>query len=292
MRFKGWILFCHDDMTEFFSDIVNYDFLRNATIASVCSAVICGIVGTYIVIRRLVFLSGGITHASFGGIGIAYYLGINPIWGALVFAAASALGMTYLSDKMKIREDSVIGILWAIGMATGILFISLTPGYAPNLMSFLLGNILTVDSTILWGNILLAVLLGILFLKFNRLILFTAFDPTFSGTQQLPIRTINFIALTLVAIAIVFIIKLIGIMLLISLLTIPPITANLLSDSYNRITVYAIGFTVLGNLLGLYISYCTDLPSGASIVIVLGLFYLIVRFGKYLIRKKRQCKTR
>ena len=225
-------------MTEFFSDIVNYDFLRNATIASVCSAVICGIVGTYIVIRRLVFLSGGITHASFGGIGIAYYLGINPIWGALVFAAASALGMTYLSDKMKIREDSVIGILWAIGMATGILFISLTPGYAPNLMSFLLGNILTVDSTILWGNILLAVLLGILFLKFNRLILFTAFDPTFSGTQQLPIRTINFIALTLVAIAIVFIIKLIGIMLLISLLTIPPITANLLSDSYNRITVY------------------------------------------------------
>ena len=279
-------------MNEFFFDIANYDFLRNAVTASVCSAVICGIVGTYIVIRRLVFLSGGITHASFGGIGIAYYLGINPIWGALTFAAASALSMTYLSDKMKIREDSVIGILWAIGMATGILFISMTPGYAPNLMSFLLGNILTIDPAVLWGNILLAVLLGILFLRFNRLILFTAFDPLFSGTQQLPIRIINLIALTLVAVAIVFIIKLIGIMLLISLLTIPPITANLLSDSYNRITAYAVGFTVLGNLLGLYISYRTDLPSGASIVIVLGLFYLIVRIGKYLIRKKNFYRPR
>ncbi len=274
-------------MSEFFSDIANYDFLRNALFASLCSAIICGIVGSYIVIRRLVFLSGGITHSSFGGIGVAYYLGINPIWGALAFAAISALGMTYLSGKMKIREDSAIGILWAIGMAIGILFISMTPGYAPNLMSFLFGNILTVDATVLWGNVFLAVFLMLLFGIFNKLILFTAFDPLFSETQRLPVRVINCVALVLVAVAIVFIIKLIGIMLLISLLTIPPIIANLFTDSYNRITMYAIGFTILGNVLGLYISYQTDFPSGASIVIVLGLFYLLVRMGRYFMHRKQ-----
>ena len=114
--------------------------------AAVLSGIVCGIIGTYIVARRMVFLSGGITHASFGGIGIAYYFGLNPILGALVFAVMSSLGIEWGARKGKIREDSAIGMVWSFGMAVGVIFVYLTPGYAPNLMSFLFGNILTVTT--------------------------------------------------------------------------------------------------------------------------------------------------
>ena len=129
---------------DFIHEIIQYKFLTNALFASLLSGIACGIIGTYVVCRRLVFLSGGITHSSFGGIGIAYYMGWNPILGALVFAVLSALGIETASDRGRMREDSAIGIVWSVGMAIGIIFIYLTPGYAPNLMSFLFGNILTV----------------------------------------------------------------------------------------------------------------------------------------------------
>ena len=127
--------------------ILSYDFFTNALMAAFLSALLCGIVGTYIVSRRMVFISGGITHASFGGIGIAYYLGLNPVLGAVVFGVLSALGIKTLSERSKIREDTAIGVLWSVGMAIGIIFIFITPGYAPNLMSFLFGNILTVTKS-------------------------------------------------------------------------------------------------------------------------------------------------
>ena len=122
---------------DFFSAVATYDFLFDALVAAVLSGIACGIVGTYIISRRMVFLCGGITHASFGGIGIAYHFGLNPIGGALVFAVLSALGIEWASAKGRIREDSAIGIVWSVGMALGLLFIFATPGYAPNLMSFL-----------------------------------------------------------------------------------------------------------------------------------------------------------
>ena len=131
-------------------ELFSYDFFANAFWTSLFAAISCGIVGTYIVSRRIVFISGGITHASFGGIGIGYFLGLNPLLGAAVFAVFSGLGIQYFTQKGKLREDSSIAIWWSLGMAVGIIFIYLTPGYAPNLMSYLFGSILTVSTTEIW----------------------------------------------------------------------------------------------------------------------------------------------
>lgn len=122
---------------DFFYELFQYRFLTHATLACLLCGLACGMVGTYVVCRRLVFLSGGITHSSFGGIGIAYYFGLNPIAGAFCFAVLSAFGIEAFTAGKRIREDSAIGLIWSLGMAVGIIFVYLTPGYAPNLMSFL-----------------------------------------------------------------------------------------------------------------------------------------------------------
>ncbi|MDE6500279.1 MAG: metal ABC transporter permease, partial [Rikenella sp.] len=163
-------------MFDFIQEIFSYRFLGNAALAAVLAGIACGIVGSYIVARRLVFMSGGITHASFGGIGIAYYLGANPLIGALIFAIASAIGIKRLSRRGKISEDAATGVLWSFGMPVGIIFVFLTPGYAPNLMSFLFGHILLVDgANLLWLCVLDASLI-LLFGLCYRAIVYTAFD--------------------------------------------------------------------------------------------------------------------
>lgn len=264
-------------MIDFIVDVTQYEFLQNALIASLLASLICAITGTYIVSRRLVFLSGGITHASFGGIGLAYFMGFNPILGALIFSVVSALGLDYISYQKNVREDSAIGVLWAIGMAVGIIFIFLTPGYTPNLMSFLFGSILTITPDILYGNAILAALLLIVITFFNRPIIYSAFDRDFAATQNMPVRLISSIMMALVAASIVMVIKLVGVMLLVSLIAIPPIIANLITTSYNKIMVISLALTAIGLVSGLYISYATNLPPGASSVIVLGTLFVIVK---------------
>ena len=171
---------------DFIREIFQYQFLGHAALACLLTGLACGIIGTYVVCRRLVFLSGGITHASFGGIGMAYYFGINPLLGALVFAILASLGIETLSARRQIREDSAIGLLWSLGMAIGIVFIYLTPGYAPNLMSFLFGNILSVTpQDIVWMGIT-DVLILILFTLFYRPILYTAFDREYAAANKCP----------------------------------------------------------------------------------------------------------
>lgn len=168
---------------DFFRALYEYGFLQHAMAAAVLSGIVCGIIGTYIVARRMVFLSGGITHASFGGIGIAYYFGLNPILGALVFAVMSSLGIEWGARKGKIREDSAIGMVWSFGMAVGVIFVYLTPGYAPNLMSFLFGNILTVTTAdIVALGCLVAVLLLLAFC-FLRTVMYVAFDAQFARSR-------------------------------------------------------------------------------------------------------------
>lgn len=273
-------------MIEFIREIFEFRFLANAAIACLLAGIACGIIGTYIVSRRLVFLSGGITHASFGGIGIAYYFGLNPIAGAGVFAVLSALSMETLSQKMKIREDSAIGILWSVGMAVGIVFVALTPGYAPNLMSFLFGNILTITSGDLWAMGALAALLLLLFALFYRPILYIAFDREYARTQNLPVGWVNGAMMVLVAVTIVLCIRLVGIVLLISLLTIPVAIAGSLTRSYRKITVWSCVISALGTFTGLFVSYKTDIPSGASTIIVLALALIVVKTIVYLGKKR------
>ena len=255
---------------EFFSDILQYQYLQNALLAAIFAGVMCGIVGTYIVSRRMVFLCGGITHSSFGGLGIALYAGINPTLGALLFAILSALGIEWASGKGMIREDSAIGIMWSIGMAIGALFMSLAPGYTSgDLASYMFGSIVTVTTsevTILAAFSMLC-LIGILL--WWRPIMQLAFDRDFARSQGLKTEVISYILSAIVAITIVLAIKIMGIVLLLSLFTMPAITANIVTKSYHKITILAIVIAVFSSILGLICSYTWEIPPGTSIIFIL-----------------------
>ena len=270
-------------------EILQYTFFQNAIWASILIAIACGIVGTYIVSRRIVFISGGITHASFGGLGIGFYLGINPLLAALVFSVLSAFGVEYLShsgDYKRIREDSVIAAIWSLGMAVGIIFLFLTPGYTPNLSAFLFGSILTVSKTdILWMSIL-AITVLLVYIFGRKEITFTAFDRDFALTQGLPVRFIEYMMMLLIATTIVLSIRLIGIMLLMSLITIPQMTTNMFTSNYNKITMVSCIIGLLGCISGLFLSYFFDIPSGAFIILVLIVIFLIAKAVKQSLKLK------
>ena len=262
---------------DFISAIATYDFLSNALLAAILSGIACGIVGTYVVARRMVFLSGGITHASFGGIGIAYHFGLNPIGGALIFAILSALGIEWASSKGKLREDSAIGIVWSVGMAVGLLFIFATPGYAPNLMSFLFGDILTVSSSNILALAVLVVALLLIMCLFSRPLIYSAFDRDYARSQGVRADAILTTMTVLTSVAIVLSIRIVGIVLLISLLTIPPVIANCFTKSYNRIALLASIFAVVGNVLGIYVAWKMDFPVGATTIILLAVALFMVK---------------
>ena len=255
---------------EFFSDILRYEYLANALLAAIFAGITCGIVGTYIVSRRMVFLCGGITHSSFGGLGIAFYLGINPILGALIFAILSAIGVEWASDKGRMREDSAIGIVWSIGMAIGALFMSITPGYTSgDLASYMFGSIITVtqQDIILLGVITAICVIGAIVLC--RQIMFVAFDRSFSASQGIATRIVSYTMSIIVAITIVMAIRIMGIVLLLSLFTIPVVTANSLTKSYAAITFWASVIGVTGAVVGLILSYNCEVPPGVSIIFTL-----------------------
>ncbi|MDR1524845.1 MAG: metal ABC transporter permease [Tannerella sp.] len=272
-------------------DILQYTFFQNAIWASLLTAIACGIVGTYIVSRRIVFISGGITHASFGGLGIGFYTGMNPLLSALIFAVLSAFGVEYISHSggyKRIREDSVIAAVWSLGMATGVIFIFLTPGYAPNLTAYLFGNILTVSTTdILWMTVLTIILIAV-YLPGRRSIMYTAFDRDFAFTQGLPVRLIEYGMMFFISATIVLSIRLVGIMLLISILTIPQMTVNIFTSNYHKITVASsiLGFS--GCLSGLFLSYYFNIPSGAFIILVLIVIFLIAKAIHSLFIRKEE----
>jgi zinc transport system permease protein len=249
-------------------DLLHYTFFQNALLGSLFTCIGCGIVGSYIVARRLVFIGGGITHASFGGLGVGFYLGINPIVSALVFSVASAFGIEWLSKKQDVREDSAIAAVWALGMALGVMCIFLTPGYAPNISAYLFGNILTVTHPDLWFAGSFAVVMGLLFLLFYRPILYTAFDREFAQTQGLKVSLIEHLMMIAIAVCIVASIRLIGIMLLMSLMTVPQMTANIFTSKFKNILLYSVLIGIAGCLSGLFLSYYLNVPSGAAIVFV------------------------
>jgi len=277
-------------MISIFKDIFEYQFLKNAVLAAFLVSIAAGIIGTYITSRRLVFLSGGITHASFGGIGIAYYMGISPVIGAIVFSVLSAFGIEVLSHRKNIREDSAIGILWAFGMAVGIIFIFLTPGYAPNLMSFLFGSILTVTNSDLLYLIILNLLVILFFILFYRQILYIAFDQDFARSQKIPVNFFNYILIAFIAIAIVLSIRVVGIILLISLFTVPPTIANIFSNHFGKIIFWSILISFIGAFIGLLLSYGINIPSGAAIVVVFVLMFGIVKSFSVLFQRINRSK--
>jgi len=306
---------------EFF-DLLSYTFFQNALLGSLFACIACGIIGSYVVVRRLVFISGGITHASLGGIGMGFYFGWNPILSAMVFSIISAFGIEWLSSRQGVREDSAIGSFWSLGMAVGIIFIYLKPGFAPNLSDYLFGNILTITHTdIIWLAILSAVLI-LIFLMFGKHILFAAFDPDFAKTRNLPVNFIKYammmmIAITIVlsirlvgivllmsiltvikyammmmiAITIVLSIRLVGIVLLMSILTVPQMTANLFTSNFVRMILLSILIGLFGCAVGLFLSAALDVPSGVFIIFTQIIVFLVARWIVKLVHRSRRRKV-
>ncbi len=256
-------------------EALQYEFMRNALIAGLLASVACGVVGSYIVIKRIVFISGGISHASFGGIGLGYYLGINPIFGAIFFSIASAMGIGIISKKTTKHEDTAIAILWSLGMALGILFISLTPGYAPDLFSYLFGSILTVPrSDLILMAILDIVIIGLVFALYKEL-LAISFDEEFASIVGVPVNQLYFFILCLVALTVVVLIRIVGVILVIALLTIPAAISEQFTHNIKKIIIYAVILGAFFTFSGLWFSYLFDLPSGATIILISGIAFFI-----------------
>lgn len=277
-------------MLNFIGELFSYQFFTHALLAAVFASITCGIIGTYIVSKRIVFISGGITHASFGGIGIGYYLGISPILGASVFSVLAAIAIEFITKKSNVRQDAAIGILWSFGMALGILFIYLAPGYAPNLLSYLFGSILTVSAFDLWLMFAITFIIVGFFLLFYKLILFISFDEEYANTHQVPINLINYVLISLVALTIVLNIKIVGIILVISLLTIPQTIANSFTNTFKTIIIYSMIIAFIGSMSGLLLSYYADVPSGAAIILSLIALFIIGKLVK-LIQRRTLRKT-
>ncbi len=263
-----------------FLQLFKYEFVQQAFLAALLMSVTCGIVGTYIVSRRMVFISGGITHASFGGVGIGYFLGFPPLAGAAVFAIIAAITTEHLTRRKVLRNDSIIAIMWSLGMALGIIFVYLTPGYAPNLMSFLFGSIITVTKSDLWLMLTLAITVSGFFTLYYRPILYVSFDEQFARTRRIPVMLLNYLLIILVALTIVLSIRIAGIILVLSVLTIPQNISNIFTNRFSHIMAGSIVLGLIASTLGLLISYYLDIPSGATIIFTLVVMYLVARFIK------------
>ena len=273
-------------------NILSYTFFQNALLGSLLASILCGFGGTYIVARRLVFISGGITHASFGGIGLGVLLGINPILSAMGFSVLSAFGVQWMSHRGRVREDSAIAVFWTFGMSLGIICCFMSPGFIPDLPSFLFGSILTISQADLWLLAALLVVVVLVFALLYRTILSVAFDVDFARSQRLPVAFIEYLMMALIAMTIVSTLRLVGIVLCISLLTIPQMTANTLTNNFKRIIIGSIFIGWTDCLLGLALSYTLNVPSGASIIFVSILIYVLVRVVKALqIRLNRKIET-
>ncbi len=260
--------------------VLSYDFMQNALAAGILAGIACGVVGTFVVVRRMVFISGGVSHATFGGIGLAYLLGFNPMLGALLFAVAAALGMGVITRKTKLSEDTGIGVLWATGMALGVIFVGLASGYAPDLFSYLFGNILTVQrSELLMMLVLDGVIIATVLAFYNEL-LAVSFDEEFARVEGIPTATLQMVLLGLIALTIVTVIRVVGIVLVIALLTIPPAIARQYTASLSSMMRLAVAVSVGLSVCGIALSYLLNIASGATIILLASVTLLTVLLTK------------
>lgn len=256
-------------------ELFNYDFMTNALIASLLASVAFGIVGSFIVVKRISFISGGISHTAYGGIGLGYLLGFNPIYGAIGFSVVAASIIAYLRKEKNQFEDTLIGIMWSLGMALGVLFVNLAPGYAPSLMSYLFGNILIIPVNEIYLmaalDFIIVVLIGVFFNQFQAI----TFDEEFSRAIGLKVDLFFYLLFIIIALTTVILIKLVGIILVIALLTIPGAISLHYVKSLKGMMILS---TIIGfffNVTGLIISYYLNLSSGATIIIIAVISYLI-----------------
>ncbi len=260
------------------SALFQYNFLQNAVIAALLASLACGLIGPIIIEKKLLMMSGGIAHTAFGGIGLGYYLQVEPMYTALGFSLISALSIAQIQRRATVMPDVLIAMFWPLGMALGILFISLTPGYPPSMSSYLFGDILTVSTLDLWIMASLDSLILLVTLGFYHLFQAYLFDEEFSQARGLPVLIAEALTYAMIAITVVILIRVVGIILILALLSVPPTLARLFRTDLPGIMLLAVVMGVILCLAGLSISYYYNLASGAAIVILSVLSYTLLQF--------------
>lgn len=263
--------------------VFKYTFLQNAFLTAIFASVVCGIVGTIIVEKKLVSFSGGIAHVSFGGIGLGYYMGFEPIFGGIAFAVLSALGVAQIRKRSNTNEDTLISMLWSAGMAMGILFIALTPGYPPDMTSYLFGDILTVNFLYLRVMMALSVIVLIVVFSLYNYWKIYLFDEEYASIMGIKTAALEFVLFLIISVSIVILIKVVGIILSIAMLTAPPAIVKLFTHRLSRVMIGAGILGVIFNLAGLSLSYQLNIPSGATIILIAISSYLLAFSGKRLV---------
>ncbi|MBI9047026.1 MAG: metal ABC transporter permease [Anaerolineaceae bacterium] len=256
-------------------EALQFDFMRNALVTGLLISIACGIIGTYVVLNRIVFISGGIAHAAYGGIGLGYFLKISPIIGAVVFSLAAAFSMGAIQRKTRERADTIIGVMWALGMAIGIIFIDLAEGYKADLMSYLFGSILAVSPLEIWMMLILDILILLVVIIFYRELLAMSFDETFSTVQNVPVHFLQMIMIALVGLTVVMLMRVVGLIMIIALLTMPAAISNLFVKDMKKMMILSSLLGMVFTIVGLWLSYFLNLTSGATIILVAGITYLI-----------------
>ncbi|MDW5299677.1 MAG: metal ABC transporter permease [Sedimentibacter sp.] len=252
--------------------IFEYNFLQNAVLASILASIVCGIIGVIIVEKKLVMMSGGIAHTAYGGVGFGYLMGFEPIIGAFIFSACAAVGIGYIKRKGGVQSDIIIGLFWSLGMALGIIFISLMPGYPPDLNSYLFGNILSVTKSDLYLMVVLTfIVVLVVILLYNDWKSYL-FDEEFASIIGIKTVFLEYLLLILIAMTIVVLIRVAGIIMVLAMLTAPAASAGLFSSKFKNRMVYAIIFGIIFCMAGLWISYVLNIASGATIVILSVIF--------------------
>jgi len=250
------------------SELLSYGFMRNALMAGVLVSFACGVIGTLVVLKRMVFISGGIAHTAYGGVGLAFYLGVNPVLGAVTFSLLASFVMGYVQRQTHQRQDTLIGVMWAIGMAIGIIFADLTPGYKADLMSYLFGSILAVTHTDLWMMLAINIVFISLVLLFYKELQAAAFDETFARVRNLPV-------VAMIGLAVVMLMRVVGLIMIIALFTVPAAIGALFLKHMKHIMWLATGLSLVFTTGGLLLSFFFNLTSGATIILLSGAAYLI-----------------
>ncbi len=270
--------------------IIKYSFMQNALVAALLASIVTGIIGTIAIEKKLISMSGGIAHASFGGIGLGYLAGFEPIWGGLAFAISSSLLISKISKSKRVNADTMTGILWSFGMALGILFISLAPGYMPDMTSYLFGDILAVSSSAVITMIFFTAVIVVVFVMFYTYLNAYLFDEEYALASGINIRVLEWMIYLMIPAGIIVLIKIVGVILTIALMTIPVSIAKLFFKSFGKVVVVSMLISAVFSLVGLSLSYYINIPSGVCIIVLASLVYLALMLTRQRIQNRLHTK--
>ncbi len=273
-------------MNEFLLAL-QFDFMRNALLAGLLVSLAAGIIGVYVVLNRVTILSGGIAHAAYGGVGMAYFFGFEPLLGGVIFSLIASLLMTVVQRRARQRTDMLIGVMWAVGMAIGIIFVDRTPGYKVDLMSYLFGSLLAVSTQEIWAILILNAIILLTVFALYRTLLAISYDETFASVRGVPVDAISLVLTALIALTVVMMMRVVGLILVIALLTLPAAIANLFTRDMRLMMAFASALGILFTISGIWLSYNYNLTSGAAIILVAAATYLVALSYKRLKHFKR-----